>query len=186
MNSEQDNKLFIATFLESGNENLCKLIDMVSSKNENYLKIVPIEKIHITWKFIGDIDSDENEKIFDIVKEYSHIIKNCSLNFDKLEIWPNSKYPRLLSITSRNHDEKFAEYFNNLEESLYKSLNIKKEKRKFTPHITIARTKSNKNIGIFKDLEFEPIKLDIKHTCVVQSINNRNEVLYKSLYKEDL
>lgn len=186
MDPEQKNKLFIATFFEEENKNLRELINKLSSKNENNFRIVPFEKIHITWKFIGDIDLRKNEKIFNIVKKYSHIIKKCTLCFDKLEVWPNLKFPRLSSVTSGSYDEKFKEYFNNLEESLYKDLKIKKEKRKFVPHITIARLKSNKNIDILKDLVFEPIQLNIKHTSVVQSINDKNGVLYKRLYNENL
>lgn len=186
MDTKQKNKLFIATFFEEANQNLCELINKLSSKNKNNFKIVPFEKIHITWKFIGDIDLCENKKIFDIVKEYSHIIKSCTLCFNKIEIWPNLKLPRLLSITPGSYDEKFTEYFNNLEEDLYKNLKIKKEKRRFIPHITIARLKSNNNIDILKDIDFEPIELNIKHTSVVQSINDKNGVLYKLLYNEVL
>lgn len=186
MDTKQKNKLFIATFLDDTDKNFETFINKLSFVSENYLRIVPAEKFHVTWKFIGEIDSNENEKVFNIVKEYSHIIRNCSLNFDKLEIWPNAKYPRLAALTSRNYDEKITNYFNNIEESLYKDLKIKKEKGKFIPHITLARTKPNKNIDILKDLVIEPMKLNINQTSVVQSINGLDGTLYKFLYKQIL
>lgn len=182
MFSERKNRIFIATFFDDKNQNICRLIDKLSSKAGKDLKIVPIEKIHITWKYIGYIDLCENEKVFNIVKEFSHIIKDCTLIFDKLEVWPNLKHPRLLSLTARNYDEKFADFFNNMEESLCENIKIKKEKKRFIPHITIARMKNNKNIKVLRDLEFAPINLDIKHTRVMQSINNSDGVLYKLLY----
>lgn len=186
MNLEQKNVLFIATFFEDANSLFSDLGNKLGLISNNHLRIVPAEKIHITWKFIGDININENEKIFNIVKKYSHIVKDCSINFDKLEVWPNLKYPRLLAITCSGFDEKFTKYFNNLEETLYKNVKIKKEKRRFIPHITIARMKTNKNIDILKDINFEPIKLEIKQTCVAQSINSTNGVLYKQLYSQDL
>lgn len=182
MDTEKKNRIFIATFFEGECKSLCRLSEQLSSKEVKGLRIVPLEQIHITWKFIGNITTDETEKVFKAVKENSGIIKNASITFDKLEIWPNLKYPRLISVTSENFDEKFSEYFANLEESLYKYLKIKKEKRRFTPHITIARLKSNVNLEML-DLNFESIKLDIKHTCVVQSITDPKGVLYKILYK---
>lgn len=183
---EQKNKLFIATFFKNADFIFNNLSNKLFFAAETHLRIIPAEKIHITWKFIGDIDIYENEKIFNIVKKYSQIIKDCSINFDKLEVWPNLKYPRLLTITPSVFDEKFTEYFNNLEEALYKSIKLKKEKRRFIPHITVARMKTKKNIDLLKKFDFDPIKLDIKQTSVAQSIYSNNGVLYKQLYNQNL
>lgn len=180
MNPEQKNKLFIATFLGDGNENLCRLIDELNLLADKDFKVVPMEKIHITWKFIGYVKTSENEKILNIAKSHSHIIKDNNLNFDKLEIWPSKRNPRLITITSRKHDKKFLDYFNNLEENLYKRLKIAKDKEKFIPHITLARVKNNVNLDRL-NLCFKPFELKINDTNVVQSINNSDGVLYKIL-----
>lgn len=183
---EELNKIFIATFFEEKNNNLDKLIKKISLKAPESLRIVPNDKIHITWKFIGNIDLKENVKVFSVVKECSHIIKNCTLEFDKLEIWPSSKKPKLIALTTKNYDEKFKNYFNHLDDSLLKTIKTEKEKRGFVPHITVARIKQNKNIKAFKKLIFEPIKLKIKHIQVVKSVDNSNAVSYEILFNEDI
>lgn len=182
MNNEMKNKIFIATFLNNENENLNELLRKLRSKNEKGIRILPIEQIHITWKFIGFIESDKNERIFETINELSDIVKDCDLIFDTLEIWPNLRNPRLIALVSKNFDAKFKKYFDNLEDSLYKQLKIKKGKSKFKPHITIARLKNNKNREILKELNFEPIKFHINDINVMQSIATKDGVTYKLLY----
>ena len=187
MVSEEENRIFIATFFNAKNKKLCGLIDKLNSKNHPGLKPVPVEKIHITWKFIGKIAPTENKKIFNIIKEHSYMLKNISIEFGKLEIWPNSRNPRLLAIIPVKYNNKFKDYFKHLDENLYKALKIKKEKKEFVPHITVARIKNNiKNINKFKKADFEPIKLKIKHIQVTESINIPQGVLYKILFSEEI
>lgn len=185
--AQKENRIFVATFFNDGSQNLCGLIEKLNSKDKNWLKPVPVEKIHITWKFIGNIASVENEKIFNIVKTHSHMLENGVLKFDKLDIWPNLKYPKLLVLTSGKYNNKFKDYFHSLDESLYETLKIKKEKRKFIPHITVARIKNNiSGANEFNSLDFEPIKLKIKFIQVVESINTSKGVLYKVLFSEEV
>lgn len=183
MNQELKNKLFLATFFDK-NKNLSILVNTLNDKKEGDIRILPLDKIHITWKFIGDIDSNENEKVFNIIQSHAFIIKNCTLTFDKLEVWPSLRHPRLLTLTARKYDKKFAEFFNAIEESLHEDLKTEKEKGKFIPHITLARTRSGKTIRLLKKIELKPIKLRIKYISAAQSINSKNGVEYKILYKE--
>lgn len=178
------NKLFIATFFEGQSKKFSKLLKNLALKNENGLRIVPIEKLHITWKFIGNIDEAENKKIFDIVKKHSYILKNIYLTFDRLEVWPNRRFPRLLSMTSRSHGKEFKDYFDILDKSLFEIIGVEKEKKRFIPHITIARMKPYKKTDILKDFDFEPIKLKINNTSVVESITDPKGAFYKILYED--
>lgn len=177
----EKNKIFIATFFEDDTQNLCKLLEKVATQNI-HLRIVPIEKIHITWKFIGDIPINENEKIFNAIKGHSSIIKNGILKFDKLEIWPNLRNPKLLVLTPSKYSRKFVEYFNEIEENLYINLNINKDIREFKPHITIARFKQKKDAKRLKNIDCQTIKLEINKINVVKSSNSANGVSYETLF----
>lgn len=186
MGLNNQNRLFITTFFEGENNNLSELIDKLTPEADSDLRLIPIDKIHITWRFIGNIGISENKKVFSIVKEYSNIIKNCFLIFDKLEVWPSLKKPKVLTLTTSSFDKKFKDYFNSLEEGLYKNLKIRKEKGRFIPHITIARVKNNKDLSRLMNLDFEPIRLDINHTRVMQSITYSSGVVYTVLHEERL
>lgn len=180
------NKIFIATFVDEINQNLNKLFDKLNLSAGEGLKIVPNKKLHITWKFIGNIDAEKNEEIFDVVKKSSCIIKNCALIFDNLEIWPSLRHPKVLVLTCKNFDEKFIEYFSDLEENLYNSLNIEKNKKTFLPHLTIGRVKSKQNIKALKRLPFDAVKIEINNINVVKSIDTKNGVFYERLFCENL
>ena len=184
MNFEEKNRLFIATFFKDKNESISELIEELDFKNENGLKIVPFEKIHITWKFIGDVAINKNEKIFQIVKEYSYGIKNEFLEFNKLEIWPNLKEPRMLIIKPEKYNKKFKDYFNEIDKNLYQNFEIKKERRQFSPHITIARFKRDIDINVLTDLKVKPINLQINNFHLVKSLTISNKILYESLFYE--
>ncbi len=183
MGLEQNNKVFIATFFNDKNEKLSTLIEKLKLLNFCNLKITPSDKIHLTWKYIGEINPIENKTIFQIVKKHSDIIKKASLVFDKLEIWPNKRNPRLLALTARNFDDKIKDFVNRIEEDLQQELNIKKDKS-FTPHLTIARIKSRRETNLLKKIAAEPIELNINHISLVQSVNESNQVVYKSIFEQ--
>lgn len=181
--AEEENRIFIGTFLK--NADLSKLVKNLNINAQKGFRVIPEEQIHITWKFIGMINKDENEKIFNIIKKHS---PHClPFLFDKLEIWPNLRFPKLLALTARNYDEKFKIFSNNLEEDLFNELKIKKENRKFIPHITVARfKKSFKGAKPLKQIDLKPIKVDIDHIELIESINQSGKVLYKALFVEKI
>ena len=62
---EEKNRIFIATFFENKDENLSNIIKELHARPLSHVRIVPEEKLHITWKFLGDIEAYNNEKIFE-------------------------------------------------------------------------------------------------------------------------
>lgn len=184
MDSEERNRVFIATFFTE--KRLIQLIKDLSLNSDDKIRFVPFEQIHITWKFIGNIETNKNKEIFNIINSHANILKDKTLILNKLEIWPNKRLPKLITLTASNYDEIFKDFFNNIEHSLYNKLKVEKEKRRFIPHITIARIKKDhRNIKhLFKKIE--PIELKTQQIELVESKKIENKILYKTLFAKKL
>ncbi len=100
------------------------------------------ENIHITLKFLGDINEETAGHIVEIVemacKEHS------AFNFEIFGagVFPDKKPPRVLWAGLRT-GEVLSELQQKIEDGTA-SLGFKKEKRRFAPHLTLGRFKSSR------------------------------------------
>jgi len=177
-------RIFIATFFENDAENLVKPLLYLDEETALSLRKVLPEKIHLTWKFLGDFSASKTKELIEKVDESAKLIEQTSLNMTALEIWPNRKRPRQIVITSNERSSTINSFYNTLEDGLFK-LDIAKESRKFNPHITLARFKKNTkcNRPILQLLEnFIPQSLYINNVNIVQSTLSSKGSDYKILY----
>jgi len=158
-------------FQESGLKNL------IFSKNQNFsapssIKWIEKENIHFTWKFIGDVEQEKFDLIANALQETVNSADDIALNFKKITIWPNNRFPRQLVI--------IGDDVNGNATKLYKDINlklvnygIKKEKRSFNPHITLARfrlkNKPTEPINLPNWLEFDEVKIDLPQINLIKS-----------------
>lgn len=149
-------RTFIA--LELPKEKLKRIIEVRDKTINNYDKIrwEPIDKLHITLKFLGETDinliSEINSELENLLKNY----KPFSLTFDKFGVFSKGKKPTILWIGLKEND-----YLNKLAveiDNLANKFGFEKEKRKFIPHITLLRIKEKDEIylkDIYKLIEIE-------------------------------
>ena len=96
---------------------------------------VPEEQIHLTLRFIGEVDGG----VFRDIQEALGDIRT-----DPFEIWvkgvgffPPRKTPRVIWVGVEPHDKVIV--LRNRVESTLVRLGLEPERRKFSPHITLAR-----------------------------------------------
>jgi len=141
-------RTFIA--LELPELDLKKIIEIRNNYINDYDKIKwePINKLHLTLKFLGDTD----EKIIpEINSELEKILKKYEvfeLAFDKFGLFTKDKKPRILWVGLKDNIK-----LNSLAreiDNVISQFGFEKEKRKFTPHITLLRIK-DKDENFYKD-----------------------------------
>jgi len=129
------------------------------------LKLVEPENVHITLKFLGDTEEtlvDEIEKIMNnAVKE----TKSFNIQLKGAGVFPNQNYIKVVWV-GIEHDDPIAAIAQEIDEKLSK-FGFKREERKFSPHLTIARVKTSRNkdkllqiIEKYRDIEFTDMKVD--------------------------
>ncbi len=111
-------------------------------KKEKGVKWVEKENLHITLKFLGEIDEGKVKEIEKILEEEIPLkFKSFEAKLEELDGFPNFKNPRVLWI-GVSPKEKIKEIFEFIEERIEEEkMGIEKEVREFHPHITIARIK---------------------------------------------
>lgn len=106
------------------------------------LKMVKNENIHLTLKFLGETPLTQLEDIETIMKKAVSSIKPHVVTLIGSGVFPNKDYIKVIwiGIKQAKHLSTIASYLN---ENLT-MLGFKKEKRDFSPHLTIARVKNAK------------------------------------------
>ena len=126
------------------------------------LKWVAPENIHLTLKFLGDIDSRDLEKIKEAIRETIRGCSRISLVAKGLGVFPGLNRPRVVWVGVSGELEQLKRLQQGLDDSL-ETLGFPKEERAFCGHLTLARVKgaihSEKLVEAlkrFKDIESDP------------------------------
>ena len=135
----------IRTFIAIDIKVVKKIIEILEEieKCDANIKLLEPEKLHITLKFLGDTEKEKIEDIKKIIKQSIKDIKPFKIKLANTGVFPNKNYIKVLWIGIKNPAEliKISEKINvNLAE-----IGFNVDKRKFSPHLTIARLKSAKN-----------------------------------------
>ena len=108
------------------------------------VKWVEPKNIHLTLKFLGEIDNEKQNKITKIIEDVASAKKSFLLRLSSLGAFPKIDFPRVIWLGIDQGDKETKEIAKELEEKINK-LGIPKEERPFSSHITIGRTRSSKN-----------------------------------------
>jgi len=107
------------------------------------VKWVKPENIHLTLKFLGEIEQDLVKKIQSALSEIAQKNSIFTLGLSNIGAFPKLQYPRVVWIGIK-HDQRFFEIAGDLEKGLIK-IGLPAESRPFSSHITLGRVRSGLN-----------------------------------------
>lgn len=110
------------------------------SEHRKDIKAVNSDNMHITMKFLGDIEKDLIPELSGVIDEVASEFKPFEFVVSKLGAFPSSKKARVLWAGIGNGGNTMIDMEKTLSDKLV-DLGFDKEKRPFTPHITIGRLK---------------------------------------------
>jgi 2'-5' RNA ligase len=96
---------------------------------------------HLTVKFLGAIDEKQVDSIGQALDRALSLFPRCTINVKGLGVFPDAKRPRILWVGVAG--KPLATLAEKVETALA-PLGFEKEKRTFTPHLTIARWREGK------------------------------------------
>jgi len=108
------------------------------------VKWVEPENIHLTLKFLGEIDDKKLNKILRIIEDLANGRDAFSMRLSSIGAFPKIDFPRVIWVGIDKGERETEEIAKGLEERIAK-IGIPKEKRPFSSHITIGRTRSTLN-----------------------------------------
>jgi len=167
-------------------EELSKLQEELK-QNEAEVKWVRPEGIHLTLKFLGNV---EEEKVQEIEEAIGKKIRKSSpflLSLGCLGVFPDLRRPRVVWIGVEKGASEVKELARRVEKALL-PLGAKKEDRPFSPHLTLGRIKGGKGIGRLKEIlgSLEATKLsslNIGRIEIIKSQLTRQGAIYTTLRK---
>ncbi|MEM2136380.1 MAG: RNA 2',3'-cyclic phosphodiesterase [Candidatus Methanomethylicia archaeon] len=141
-------RVFIAIDVDDNILNsLVKVQEEMASLNCD-IKFVERENIHLTLKFLGEIPLSKVNEVCNVMNNIN--FPRFILEVKGLGVFPNLNRPRVIWAGVSEGYQKVLEIFKFLDFNLRK-LNFKSEIEEFTPHITIGRFRSSRNINTFVD-----------------------------------
>jgi len=100
------------------------------------------ENIHLTLKFLGDINKEYIRKASEALTDAAKVYAPISLGAKGIGVFPGVKRPRVIWIGINGQTGDLASLQKTLDGKL-EAVGFKKEKRLFKGHLTIARVKGN-------------------------------------------
>jgi 2'-5' RNA ligase len=117
------------------------------------VKWVETENIHLTLKFLGEVDEEKLENIKQALEEVASGNQQFKIRLASCGAFPKIISPRVIWVGIDQGDKETKMIASGLEEKLA-ALGFAKEERPFSSHITIARTRSGLNrLKLVQELE---------------------------------
>ena len=106
------------------------------------IKFVETENVHLTLKFLGEIEPS-------LVEEVSNVVEGTSFQpftamIERVGVFPNLRRPRVVWAGITEGASRLEEIWSEIDSKLSK-LGFERERRRFSPHITIGRVRSGRN-----------------------------------------
>lgn len=129
------------------------------------------EKLHLTLIFLGDTDEGKITEVENAVKRIADSVSAFHISIGGTGVFPGKRDARILWIGVLDNGE-LNEIATKLETEC-RQLGFEPEKRKFNPHLTIARLREPK---LSKTLasshaanEFEPVGFEVREIVIYES-----------------
>ena len=108
---------------------------------------VKLENIHLTLKFMGHLAEEQTHEVTDLIKTQAQGHKQFEIALNNPGVFPDLRRPRVLWV-GLDAPQALLDFQLRLEEGL-SALGYEREKRRFSPHLTIARFKLRFNrVGV--------------------------------------
>lgn len=139
-------RLFLAIdFPEELKTRIARNIEILKGHIPKGIKWVDKKNLHVTFKFLGDVNERILEDIYTSVVGVTIEHTPFAISFKEAEMIPNPERPRLIWYDMIDETDSAAELFKDVDMALY-DLGFSKEKRPLALHTTIGRIKFVRNI----------------------------------------
>jgi len=144
------------------------------------------EGMHLTLKFFGEIEDKRIPKIEKALDAVVNGIPTFTLSVSGMGTFPDMRRPRVIWIGLKEDGGNLLRLQKGVEEDLKKT-GFPSEDRRFTPHITLGRIRSNKNTDkLLRLIEEEKVEelgsFDVSEVHLIKSELKPAGAEYTELY----
>jgi len=136
------------------------------------VKWEPNEKLHATLKFLGNTDDHLLPEIVSYTREVCQRTAQFQFRYSGVGCFPNGRSPRIIWVGMEDLNGNLEILHREIESGLV-LLGFDQEERRFHPHITLGRVKSEKRIGgllrMMESITFESQPVTVHEIALMQS-----------------
>ena len=147
------------------------------------VKWVKRQNIHLTMRFLGEVEPKVLRKLVDTVRNEWEGIGVINLTLGETGYFGRN-YPRVIWVGLNGEIEKLERVHDFLERTCRKT-GLGSDDKKFAPHITIGRVKSpaqtGKLIAAMKKIEIEPVEIKFSEMVLFKSTLTPEGPIYEPL-----
>jgi 2'-5' RNA ligase len=122
-------------------QELIALESALKKRCPDVVRWVDPQGIHVTLKFLGDIDSDKTDEINMAIDEATQGLSPFRLELQEVGAFPNLNRVNVIWVGAKGELDKLA-YLQKQIESNMAQLGFPREERAFTPHLTLGRVRN--------------------------------------------
>lgn len=178
-------RTFIAIAVSDATRKMIDTLQMIFYQSRKVIRFTPPENIHVTLKFLGDIDPE-------IMPDLIARIETSIRSFRKFDyicagtgVFPNVHRPRVLWLGITQGAEVLTNLSKMLDDSL-KGMPIEFENREFKAHITLGRVKEIgkpiPELDQFLKYAFKPIHNPVEEVALFKSALTPSGAIYSPLH----
>lgn len=119
-------------------------------QSEAHLRVVPPENLHLTLKFLGEVEEGRTGAVTDVLEAAARGLAPFTMVLRGTGAFPRLTAPRVLWIGVEGADSLVA-FAQRLEDGLA-ALGFPQGRRPFAPHLTVARVKGTRGRRALVDL----------------------------------
>ena len=166
MNPPDSSRLFFA--LSPDDETRLKLARLSLSLAAKGCKPVPLQNLHVTLVFLGQVDAATEI----LIKHGATgiLVQPFVMTFDRLSYWPK---PKVLCLTCTHTPDELATLVAEFTSEVA-SYGLQTDTRPYRPHITLVRP-----ARYLPDIDCEPLVWRAESFCLVESCSGPDGVCYK-------
>jgi len=144
------------------------------------------EKLHLTLKFLGDIDSTELKNLTEAVEKTAQQFSNFNLKISQTGAFPSKRNARILWLGIDDEQENLQK-INDVLETECEQKGFVKESRKFKAHLTIGRlrepNKSKELIDRHLNKTFAAVEFKVSEIVIYESRLQKSGSIYSVVSK---
>jgi len=137
--------------------------------------------IHLTLKFLGGVAPARIERVAKAVEHAASGVGPFEIEVSGAGCFPSARSPRVLWIGLPNPPDQLKQLYTNIEDELA-AQGFAREKRRFSPHLTIGRIRNPKNSASIAEAlmgeGFAPERFNATEVVVMRSQLNPTGSIY--------
>ncbi len=166
-------RTFIAVELSEEQRNNLEKLQQAVKKAGMQAKIVEKENLHITLKFLGEIQNKDLEIVKESLQEAVEGVKKFEISISGVGAFPSIAKPGVIWAAVEDGKDELMDLASRVDE---KVVVHEFDSKPFSPHITVARLRTQKHIAALAEIERDFEEFEFGKTVVSEVKLKKSEL----------